>query len=66
MSTVTVTCKNSWYRLAFSKLPGSEFGPYRFAEAITDLRVSALLSPIDARNLVMDATTEGTATRETS
>lgn len=62
--TVTVTCRNSWYRLAFSRLPGQEFGPWRFAETVRDLRVSALLSPVDARSLVMEATTLGTATAQ--
>jgi hypothetical protein len=66
MSTVTVTCRNSWYRLTFSKLPGQEFGPWRFDETIGDLRVSTSVSHLDARDLVMEATTEGTATRETS
>ena len=46
----------------FSKLPGQVFGPYDFAEIVSDLRVSAFLAPLDARNLVMDAAVNGTAT----
>jgi hypothetical protein len=61
--TVTVTCKRKRYTLTFSKLAGEKFGPYGFAEAIGQLRVAALLSPLDARDLVMDAAAadDGTA-----
>lgn len=65
--TVTVTFVRKRYRLAFSKLPGQDFGPYDFAEAIGQLHVGALLSRLDARNLVMDAATspDHTATAPT-
>jgi len=62
----TVTKAGQRYKLSFSKLPGKSFGPYEFTEAIRDLRISALLEPMDARNLVMDAAVEGSATRETA
>lgn len=70
VDTVTVTRVGKTpgryrYRLAFSKLPGREFGPYGFGEATRDLTISALLEPIDARNLVLDAAASGVATRAT-
>lgn len=71
MSTVTVTCPPTTpfgrksYTLTFSKLPGQKFGPFGLAEAIQDLTVSALLDPLAARSLVMDAATGGSATTET-
>lgn len=55
--TATVTCKRKRYTLTFSKLPGRSFGPYDFAEAIGQLRIAALLSALEARDLVMDAAT---------
>jgi hypothetical protein len=60
--TVTVTCARKRYTLTFSKLPGQSFGPYEFAEAISQLYVCALLSRPDARNLVMDAATSAKRT----
>jgi len=60
--TVTVTFARKRYRLEFSKLPGRPFGPYEFAEAITQLYVAALLSRLEARNLVMDAATSADRT----
>jgi hypothetical protein len=70
MDTVTVTrLRRGKYGLrfsiSFSKLPKQDFGPYDLTEAVRDLRISALLSPIEARNLVMDAAVDGTATTET-
>jgi hypothetical protein len=75
MSTVTVTASKNFrqfgaetsqaFTLEFSKLPARDFGPYSFTEAVRDLRVSALLEPLAARNLVLDAATSGTATTET-
>ena len=50
--------------LHFSSLPDRTFGPYPWPEAVTDLTVSALLSRLDARNLVLDALAVGTMTRE--
>lgn len=48
--------------LAFSKLPGQEFGPYPWPEAVTDLTVSALLTRPAARDLVLTALADGRAT----
>lgn len=62
MRTVTVTAKGSRYAVSFSALPGRSFGPWEFAETVRDLRVSALLTPMEARDLVMDAA-GGSATR---
>ena len=62
MDTVTVTKRGERYVSTFSKLPGRTFGPYEFADMIRDLRVSAFLSPIAARGLVMDAAVNGSAT----
>jgi hypothetical protein len=78
MNTVTVTRKgkkgasasnrrryfSGTYILAFSKLPGRTYGPWLFDEAVTDLTVSALLSAVEARNLVLDAFAAGSATAE--
>jgi hypothetical protein len=67
MATVTVRYDpghRAWL-VEFSKLPGRTFGPWDFGETVRDLRVSALLEPVEARNLVMDATAAGTATTET-
>jgi hypothetical protein len=67
-NTVTVTTTQRTglprFRLSFSQLPGKTFGPYNFTETARDLTVSALLSPMDARNLVLDAHTHGSVTRE--
>jgi hypothetical protein len=65
MATVTVTRTGKRYKLSFSKLPGQSFGPYSSDEAIRDLRVSALLEPVAACKLVVDATIDGSATTET-
>ena len=51
--------------LHFSALPDREFGPYPWGEAIIDLTISALLSRVDARSLVLDALATGEATTET-
>jgi hypothetical protein len=65
--TVTVTYARKRWSLAFSKLPEQSFGPYELAEAVSQLRVAALLEPIDARNLVLDAAAadDHTATAQT-
>lgn len=66
--TVTVTRSgkqprtNAKYRLSFTQLPGRTFGPWDFTETVRDLTVSALLDPMTARNLVLDAHANGTAT----
>lgn len=64
MSTVTVTKRGVRYVVTFSALPGKAFGPWDLGEAIRDLRVSALLTAAEARDLVMDAAVAGSATRE--
>lgn len=64
MNTVTVKRKGQRFVLSFSALPGRTFGPFDFPEAVRDLRISALLSPIEARDLVCQAATEGQSTRE--
>ena len=64
MNTVTVTCKRrDRFTVAFSQLGDREFGPWSLAETVRDLRISALLSAQDARDLVLTAATAGTATR---
>ena len=67
--TVTVVKRRTGfplYTLAFSVLHGQTFGPWEFDETVRDLTVSALLSPLDARNLVLDALERGTATSPTA
>ena len=73
--TVTVTrttqakttdaIRDTRFRLTFSALPGQTFGPYGYQDARGDLLVAALLSPADARNLLLDAMAVGEATAET-
>lgn len=75
MSTVTITASKSRrrfgdetsqaFKLSFSQLPGDTFGPYSFTQAISQLRIAALLSPYAARTLVLDAATRGFATAGT-
>jgi len=60
-NTVTVTKKGKRFVSEFSQLPGRKFGPYDFAEMIRDLRVAALLTPLEARDLVMEASVNGKA-----
>lgn len=62
MDTVTVRKKGKRFTSEFSRLPGQIFGPYGFPELCRDLTVSALLTPMEARNLVMDAAVKGSAT----
>ena len=50
------------YKLTVSKLPGKEFGPYTFTEARDQLSFAALIALTDARNAVLDAFTNGSAT----
>lgn len=54
------------YVSEFTALPGKTFGPGDMAEMIRDLTISALLSRPAARDLVMDAAADGTATAETN
>ena len=54
------------YKLEFSALPGQRFGPWEFDETVRDLTVSALLAPLDARNLVLAALDFGSATVSTA
>lgn len=66
MPTVTVDHRRGdRYEVKFSALPGRVFGPGSFVETVRDLRVSALLTPVDARNLVLDAHAHGSATTST-
>ena len=51
--------------ITFTRLPGHVFGPLYIGEAVTELVVSALLSRLEARNLVLDALATGEATTET-
>lgn len=62
MSTVTITRKRrDRFVVTFSALPGRTFGPWNFAETVRDLRVSALLTAREARDLVLDADASGKA-----
>ncbi|MFE7485139.1 hypothetical protein [Streptomyces sp. NPDC057552] len=62
---VTVHAARGLYTAQFSALPGRTFGPWDMPEMIQELRVSALLDPRDARDLVFDAAVTGTATAPT-
>ena len=67
--TVTVVKRRTGfplYKPTFSALPRQTFGPWEFDETVRDLTVSALLSPLDARNLVITALERGTATSLTA
>lgn len=62
---LTVTRKGAaGFIFTWSHLPGQTFGPYPLTEAIRDLTFSALLDPLDARSVVMDAASNGSATWE--
>lgn len=65
VSTVTVRARRGRYTAEFSALPGRTFGPWDMPEMIQDLRISALLEPHEARDLVFDATVTGSATTNT-
>lgn len=62
VKTVTVTLKGSQYVVTFSALPDRTFGLWSFEEMVRELQVSALLSALAARDLVMDASVYGNAT----
>lgn len=64
MNEVTVTCARKRYTLSFSQLPGKTFGPYEFVEAIGQLHVGALISRRAARDLVLQAFSDGSAKTE--
>lgn len=53
------------YLVTFDQLPGETFGPWDFREMCRDLTVSALLTPVEARALVLDAAERGSSTRGT-
>lgn len=62
-NTVTVTFKGAdRFTVAFSKLGNRQFGPWDFPETVRDLRISALLSAQDARDLVLASAKTGSAT----
>jgi hypothetical protein len=64
----TVTVKrygNTRFTVEFSALPGRVFGPWGLTETILDLRVSALLDLVAARDLVLSAATGEIATTMT-
>ena len=60
--TVTVRKRGQKVTSEFSALPGRQFGPWTMAEMIRDLTVSALLTRLEARDLVLDAAVKGSAT----
>jgi hypothetical protein len=62
--TVTTTQRTGLPRFTveFSALPGKKFGPQNFTETAHDLHIAALLSLADARNLILDAHNQGSAT----
>lgn len=65
MAAVTVSVRaGNQFVVTFSALPGREFGPWAFDEAVRDLTVSVLLEPLAARDLVLDAHTNGSATTD--
>ena len=69
MDSVTVVKRSTGfplYKLAFSALHGQTFGPWDFSETVRDLTVSALLTPFDARGLVLAALDHGSATVSTA
>jgi len=63
--TVTVTKHGNRFKVSFSQLPGHTFGPWDLTETVRDLTISALLERPAARNLVMDAAVNGSATAST-
>lgn len=63
-NTVTVMAtRNGRFVVAFGKLPDHKGKPQSLASAMIELRVSALLSPLEARNLCLDASEHGSASR---
>jgi hypothetical protein len=63
-ATVTVRATGDRFVSEFSPLPGRTFGPWDLPEMIQDLTISALLTPLQAREVVMDAAVLGEATTE--
>jgi len=43
------------YLLTFAKLPGREFGPYGYREAMEQLAMGALIARQEARDALLDA-----------
>lgn len=62
--TVTITKRGKRFVITHSRLPGQKFGPFDFAEAGRELFIGMLLSRMDARNLMLDASEHGSATAE--
>lgn len=70
MDTVTVTRGRRYrgehrYTLTFSALPDKTFGPYDFVETGKHLYIAALLPRMTARDLVLTAFENGSATAPT-
>lgn len=63
--TVTVRAVRGRYTAQFSALPGRTFDPWDMPEMIQELRISALLDPREARDLVFEAAVVGTVTTDT-
>lgn len=52
------------YTVTFDALPGKTYGPWSYRETRDDLTVSALLEPVEARALILDAFADDSASRE--
>lgn len=63
-NTVTVARKGKRLISWFSAIEARTFGPWEMDEMVRDLRVSALLPPLEARDLCLEALAHGHATRE--
>jgi hypothetical protein len=69
MSTQTVTVTTTQatglprFTVELSTLPGQVFGPCNFTETAHDLHIGVLLSLTDARELIIKAHKQGSATR---
>lgn len=61
---VTITKRGKRFVSSFSSLPGRTFGPFALGEMVRDLRVAALLTASQARDLVLDAAVKGSATTQ--
>lgn len=66
VGTVTVRKVGRRFTCEYSRLPGKVFGPWMLAEMVRDLTVAALLSPLDARNLALQAAASATGAATTT